>query len=135
MITSSRSFLALTADDLMSRDVVTLPCDMSLRAAAHRLPEAGVSGAPVVDASGRCVGVLSTSDLVRSLDEGAVAPRGEGEAPNDFCADWQMVDLIALPEDAVARHMSGDAITASPTAPVRELARLMHAFSIHRVLI
>src|SRR5262249_6890571 len=134
MLTLSKPLLDLTAADLMCRDVVTLPWDMSLRAAAHRLATANVSGAPVVDGAGRCIGVLSKSDLVRSLDEGAVGPRTE-EAPADFCADWQVVDFEALPQDAVARYMSGDAITALPEAPVRELAKLMYAFRIHRVLI
>jgi CBS domain-containing protein len=65
MLTTEKPFLSLTAEDLMSRDVLTIPQAMSLRAAAHLLWQDRISGAPVVDAEGRCVGVLSTTDLVR----------------------------------------------------------------------
>lgn len=56
---------ALTASDLMSRDVETLGADLPLRDAAARLIRREVHGAPVVDDEGRCVGVLSVTDLVR----------------------------------------------------------------------
>jgi CBS domain-containing protein len=65
MTTLKQPFLALTAGDLMSQPVKIIPQGMSLRAAARVLFDANISGAPVVDASGRCVGVLSTTDFVR----------------------------------------------------------------------
>jgi CBS domain-containing protein len=37
---------------------------MSLRAAAQLLMHDRISGAPVVDDAGRCIGVLSSSDFV-----------------------------------------------------------------------
>lgn len=61
----TKPLLELTAEDLMSRDVVTIPQTASLRQAAHTLRQANVSGAPVVDEWGRCVGVLSASDFLR----------------------------------------------------------------------
>ena len=64
MTTASTPLLARTAADLMSPTVVTIPQDMSLRGAARLLAQADVSGAPVVDAAGRCVGVLSARDFV-----------------------------------------------------------------------
>jgi CBS domain-containing protein len=57
--------LALTAGDLMSREVRTLPAGLPLRQAARELARFGVHGAPVVDEAGRCVGVLSVSDFAR----------------------------------------------------------------------
>jgi CBS domain-containing protein len=55
----------LTAGDMMSRDVVTVSADLSLREAALQLARREIHGAPVVDAVGRCVGVLSVTDLAR----------------------------------------------------------------------
>jgi CBS domain-containing protein len=78
MLTTTQSLLALTASDLMSRPVVVLPQHLSLRAAARLLFTAQLSGAPVVDAAGRCVGVLSTSDFVRwaaARDKGSAAQK------------------------------------------------------------
>lgn len=40
---------------------------MTLEAAAERLVQRGISGAPVVDEGGRLVGILSESDILRHL--------------------------------------------------------------------
>ena len=65
MIETGNPCLSLTAGDLMSRDVETIDADLPLYAAAAKLVRLGVHGAPVVDGQGRCVGVLSVSDLAR----------------------------------------------------------------------
>lgn len=51
----------------MTREVVTLSPEMTVEAAAERLVQRGISGAPVVDDRGRLVGVLSESDILRRL--------------------------------------------------------------------
>jgi CBS domain-containing protein len=65
MIATQKHLLDLTAEDLETKIVVSLPETMPLRDAAKELLGAGVHGAPVVDAAGRCVGVLSVTDLAR----------------------------------------------------------------------
>ena len=65
MFAIEKPLFDLTAADLQSRTPVTLRCDTPLRDAARELSRARVHGAPVVDAAGRCVGVLSVSDLAR----------------------------------------------------------------------
>lgn len=70
----------LIAEDLMSRDVRTMSCDLPLREAAARLTEAGVRGMPVVGHDGRCVGVFSVSDLARWASGGA-----ESEVQSESC--------------------------------------------------
>ena len=60
--------------DLMRHDVVTVGPEMSIRALAERLRDAGVSGVPVLD-DGRVIGAVSVTDVmwlsdVRSLFEG-----------------------------------------------------------------
>jgi CBS domain-containing protein len=57
--------LDLTAEELMTCDVILLAEDLPLREATRRLAENRISGAPVVDKAGRCVGVFSTTDLLR----------------------------------------------------------------------
>ena len=57
-------FLEMIAADLMTTPVRTIPQEMSLREAAHLFLRDRISGAPVVDADGRCIGVLSSSDFV-----------------------------------------------------------------------
>jgi CBS domain-containing protein len=53
----------LTVRDLMTRDVVTLDPDLSLRDAVEMFTARHVSGAPVT-AGGRLVGVLSANDVL-----------------------------------------------------------------------
>ncbi len=65
----STPFLALTAEDLMTRDVVQLSEKMPLRAAAQLLLRHHISGAPVVNAEGKCVGVLSAVDFLRLAEK------------------------------------------------------------------
>lgn len=55
------------AADVMTRHVVSLSPGMTLEAAAERLVQHGISGAPVVDEGGHLVGILSESDILRHL--------------------------------------------------------------------
>lgn len=66
MIATDKRLLAQTAGDLMSRAVVLLTEQMPLREAARLLLDNRIGGAPVVDAKGKCVGVLSTVDFLQS---------------------------------------------------------------------
>jgi CBS-domain-containing membrane protein len=133
MIATMKPLAALTAADLMSRDVVVIPRHLSLRTAAQVLSQARVGGAPVIDERGRCVGVLSATDFLHRARE-EPDPLCPGRAAC-VCADWQMVDLDLLPPDAVAGYMTPDPVTAPATTSVRDLARMMLDAHIHRVII
>jgi CBS domain-containing protein len=50
--------------DVMTTDVLTLTPDSNVRDAMQALVDRGVDAAPVVDAGGRVVGMLSTADLI-----------------------------------------------------------------------
>lgn len=71
MTTTLRPLLDLTASDLLSGDLITIRHDLSLRAAAQLLFENQISGAPVVDKNGRCIGMLCASDVVHWVADGA----------------------------------------------------------------
>jgi CBS domain-containing protein len=96
-ITTERS-RTVTARDLMTSPVEAVPCNMSLRSAACRLVRAQISGAPVVDAEGRCVGVLSASDFVRWAQEGAL---GVNDAPLPACPYQKKGRLLTGEEAAI----------------------------------
>jgi CBS domain-containing protein len=76
MAVTGGPLLALTASDLMSRDVVTIPQDTPLQEAAELFLRRQTGEAAVVDADGRCVGVLSATDLLRGALQGAGGPEG-----------------------------------------------------------
>ena len=135
MTTLETPLLQLTAEDLMSRDVLVIPQHMSLPFAAHQLAQAEVSGAPVVDEEGRCVGVLSAADLVHWVDRGKQAARRRGAGASCVCCDWQIDGLDDVPEDEVSRYMTTNVVATGPETRVGELARWMLDAHIHRVVI
>lgn len=70
MQTSNRYLTARKASDIMSRKLVTIDQAMSIWEAADVLAENHVSGAPVVDEKGRCVGFLSAAKTLHALRNG-----------------------------------------------------------------
>ncbi len=109
-----KSLLALTANDLMSRDVVAIPAGTTMRTAARTLAQARITGAPVVNGEGQCIGVLSASDFFR----GAVHE-----------------NLEIDPADQVGQHMTSDPVTVDAATPIQQLARMMLDADIHRVIV
>jgi CBS domain-containing protein len=97
MPVKSKSLSALTAGDLMTRTVVLLPEQMPLREAASLLRQAQVSGAPVVDEQGRCVGVLSAADFLRWAEQEG---RGVAEVSLPACP-YQVKGRLLTGEEAV----------------------------------
>ncbi len=78
--------LTLKVKDVMTRQVVCVAKDQTLAAAAQLFVDKGISGAPVVDGGGYCVGILSAIDYVRrehvlqgKWDEGAHGDRVQNE--------------------------------------------------------
>jgi CBS domain-containing protein len=125
----------MSANDLMSREVVMIPEGMSLRAAANLLTQSGISGAPVVDAEGRCIGVISSTDFVHwAKKEETVAHPRRVEWPSYF-SSWQVVESEALPVDKVWMYMTPDPVMVRPSARISELARKMLDAHIHRVVV
>jgi CBS-domain-containing membrane protein len=135
MHTMTKPFLALTAQDLMSRELVVLPQELSLKTAARWLARDHISGAPVVDEAGCCIGVLSSTDFVRYLEkeEGAETPHCTLTA--DVVHGWQMIELEMLPQDQVRNFMTPSPLTVAPNTSIVELARLMLEAHVHRLIV
>jgi CBS domain-containing protein len=129
-----KPLLSLTAFDLMSPMVLTVPANMSLQGAAHLLAQANVSGAPVVNADGKCVGVISAHDFVALADKGTRSAKQLGRA-ECFCSAWQITAGDQLPEDVVRNYMTSDPVTVAPGTLVGTLARMMVDAHIHRVIV
>jgi hypothetical protein len=97
MIATTEPLLALTASELMSPDVVTISQDAPLRAAAELFFQQQIGEAAVVDADGRCVGVLSATDLIRWALQGS---GGAEDFPPPACP-YQVKARLLTGADAV----------------------------------
>ncbi len=112
MIATGKPLLAMTAQDLMSPGAMTIPEDVTLRAAARLLAREHIGGVPVVNGKGRCVGMLSATDLLEAWAAGVHAA-----------------------DDPVRDRMTADPVTVAPGTPLPRLARMMIDAHIHRVIV
>lgn len=130
-----KPLLTWTAHDLMTQTLVMVPREMSLSMAARLLSGANVSGAPVIDEDGRCVGVLSATDFIHWA-ECAGRPRATTHNREACtCEPWQILDADELPEEAVGRFMTADPVTVDPQVGIGKLAHMMLDAHIHRVIV
>lgn len=135
MLATVQSLYSLTAADLMKHPVVAIPQDMSLRAAAQLFQEEQISGAPVVNGEGRCVGVLSTTDFRKWVEAGGAAQTSHCRSHPEVCSEWQVIDLEMVPRDEVRHHMSIDVVNCDMTESLPRLARRMLDAHIHRTFV
>lgn len=139
----TKPFLGQTAKDLMNREVTLIPRDMRMQAAARRLGQMHISGAPVVDEQGRCVGVLSSSDFVaccatnrtRCAQHRVEVNCGPCTFPDCVGSEWQMVAETKNVESLVSDHMTPDPVTAPPETAIARLAQMMVDAHVHRLIV
>ena len=134
MVETIKPLLNLCAADIMSHQVVMIPREMSLQGAARMLARAGVTGAPVVDALGRCIGVLSATDFMRWVkeDHHASLPRANNET---MCKPWQIPEGALEQNGCVENSMTKDPVLVTPDARIGDLAQMMMDAHIHRIIV
>ena len=135
------------AGDVMTKDVAVLrPRDRLADAISLFLREQ-ISGAPVVDEQGTCIGVLSTADVVSFEEKRAQAPESRSELPRrsgdiwDAGASWwhefgRIKDEIQPRlEEGVTGYMTRDIVGVTEDAPLGVVIRQMLDSHVHRVLV
>jgi CBS domain-containing protein len=109
----------MRVSELMQRAVKTVSPDAAVNEAVVTLADSHISALPVVDALGRMVGVISSTDILTS----------EAEAEDATARE-------ALFEGTVVRDlMTPHALTVSPDAEVREAAQQMLYADVHRLFV
>jgi CBS domain-containing protein len=122
-----------TAQDIMTKSVITILETDTLREAATLLTEKHISGAPVVDETGALVGVLSESDLLSESRRRAALPRVA--AFGIFLPSEESLERIydgganLLVRDVMTR----DVFTAPESISLHELGETMLRRKINRV--
>jgi predicted transcriptional regulator len=134
MVFTTNSFLSVCAADIMSRQIVMIPRAMSLQAAARSLARAKVSGAPVVDDNGRCIGVLSTTDFMHSVEHEDDSDSKTRVTSKPMCQSWQIPESSIQP-CCVEDYMTKDPVLVPPGTRIGELARMMMDAHIHRLIV
>lgn len=121
----------MRAEEIMTREVVTVRPETPVAELARLFAERGISGAPVVDAEGNLRGIVTESDLMRRVAVGA-------ERPGLFAG--LLADPAERARDYARTHgrtaqdvMTTDPLTLGPDVPVDRVAKLLEERDIRRV--
>lgn len=141
----------IRARDLMQTDLITLQAGDPIRDAIRVFEDEGIHGAPVLDAGGRLVGVLSAFDVAKTshMDGGRLEDErheyylanpldeGLGDAPWEDEQFYSKEDYSSevLGGATVADWMNPRAVTVDADAELPVLCKTMTDERIHRVLV
>jgi CBS domain-containing protein len=124
----------------MTRGVLTVDADWSVSELATFLEDHAISGAPVVDAEGALLGVVSVTDIAR---RGAIAESSDAETHAFY---HHGVERVVAREEAARFRVVDDAskvreimtpmiFSVDATASVEEVADAMIRGRIHRLFV
>jgi CBS domain-containing protein len=124
----------MRAGDVMTAQVLTVKPDASVREVAALLSERGISGVPVVDGTGRVVGIVSEGDLLHRTEIGT-------ERRPKRHRSWWLNSLASdVASDYVKSHgrkvedvMTRNVISIDEATELADVAVLLEANGIKRV--
>jgi len=122
-----------TAADIMTREVITVDPEMDVEAFGRLLSERRISGAPVVDAEGRLVGIVTEMDLIRQnarlhiptvfrIFDAAIVFEKPGRIREE---------IRRMAATRVGELCTRDVITIGPATTVPEIATIMSERKVH----
>lgn len=104
--------MTLHASDVMIKDVISVTESAPLKEVAQMFVERKITGAPVVNAHGDLVGVISETDIIRKTNNiGAWSPSTAGQI------------------------MTKPAVTVAPDDTLQRVCEMMYDRRIHRVVV
>ena len=125
----------MRAMDVMTTDVITVEADTTVQVLATLLAERGISGAPVVDADGKVIGIVSEGDLLHRAEIGTARRhrvRRRSWWLDHFAADLAR-EYIKSHGRTVKEIMTRDVVTVTEDTDLADVAALLEAKRIKRV--
>jgi CBS domain-containing protein len=123
----------LSVKDIMTKDVITVSPEMEIAQAAKLLLERGFNGVPVVDGTGKLVGLLCQSDLV--------AQQKKFPIPSLFTILDGVISFTSMKHlekevqkitaMTVADAMTPDPVTVGPETSIEEAGSIMVDKNFH----
>ena len=122
----------MNASDIMTRDILSVGPDAAIAEAIRLMLDNRISGLPVLDETGRLVGILTEGDLLRRGETGTERHRprwleilmGPGRLAEEY---------VRTHGRRIAEVMTRDPVSVSPDTPLQEIVALMERHRIKRV--
>jgi len=124
----------MKAADIMTRRVITIPNDATVRDAARLMLQDGLSGLPVVDHGGRLVGIVTEGDLLRRAETGTEVRRPKW-------LEFLVGPAVLAGEYArsharlVSEVMTPTVVTVAESTELEEVVRQMERNRIKRIVV
>jgi predicted transcriptional regulator len=133
MIASAEQLKSLTVSDAMTHGLITINANSTMSETADTLCEHRITGAPVVDTRGKCIGVISGSDFIHSkAEELAASDRCqfllEGSPYGAFYSE-------DVKHDLVRNHMTPTVQKIGESTALLQAARRMCEEHVHRLIV
>jgi CBS domain-containing protein len=122
----------MRAHQIMTKNVLTVLPETPIREAAHKMLQNHLSGLPVIDSSGKLVGIVSESDFLRR-SEISTQERRPRWLQYFFSPAHSANDFIHERGRKVEDVMTRDPIRADENTPLDQLVHLMEKNNIKRV--
>lgn len=118
--------MTVHARELMQPNPITVSSQTPLLELQHLLVVAHISGVPVVGADGQVTGVVSVTDVLSAIAQALDEDHDPGES------DDLLEELRAITAGDIA---TPEVVWVSPDTEVADVARMMRAEGIRRVLV
>jgi CBS-domain-containing membrane protein len=117
-------------DQIMTRDVVTVPPEATLAEVVEKLLDKPYTALPVVDSAGRLVGIISDTDL---LERGDMEVSISLKRATDPQLARSLITQLQQNSRTVSQVMTADPVTLGPQASLSAAARLMGKRKLKRL--
>lgn len=125
----------LSVKEIMTRDVITVSPETDIAHAARLLLEKSINGVPVVDGTGKLVGILCQSDLVaqqKSFPIPTLFTILDGFIPLTSMKHLKR-EVQKITATTVADAMSANPVTVQPEASIEEVGTIMVDRNFHTI--
>ena len=126
----------MRAMDVMTTNVITVGPDTTVQALATLLSERGISGVPVVDNTGKLIGIVSEGDLLHRTETGTErrTTRRRSRWLDSFAADQEAArEYVKEHGRRVGEVMTREVISVNYTTDLADVATLLETKKIKRV--
>jgi CBS domain-containing protein len=125
----------MNAKDVMTARVITVTPETTVQELAKLLAEKEISGAPVVEADGRLVGIVSEGDLLHRAETGTErrVQRRRSWWLDSVAAEEAARDYVRAHGRMVRDIMTANVIAVSETTDLAEIATVLETKRVKRV--